>query len=86
MGEAIHAIVINRVEKKISSELKEITPDDLPEGDVTVKVAYSTLNYKDGLAVTGTAPIARSYPMIGGIDLAGTVESSTFAPDLSAWR
>ena len=77
MGEAIHAIVINRVEKKISSELKEITPDDLPEGDVTVKVAYSTLNYKDGLAVTGTAPIARSYPMIGGIDLAGTVESSS---------
>ena len=77
MGEAIHAIVINRVEKKISSELKEIALDDLPEGDVTVKVAYSTLNYKDGLAVTGTAPIARTYPMIGGIDLAGTVESSS---------
>ncbi len=77
MGESIHAIVINRVEKKISSELKEITLDDLPAGDVTVNVAYSTLNYKDGLAVTGTAPIARTYPMIGGIDLAGTVESSS---------
>lgn len=77
MGEAIHAIVINRVEKKISSELKEITLDDLPAGDVTVNVAYSTLNYKDGLAVTGTAPIARTYPMVGGIDLAGTVESSS---------
>ena len=77
MGEAIHAIVINRVEKKISSELKEITLDDLPAGDVTVNVAYSTLNYKDGLAVSGTAPIARTYPMIGGIDLAGTVESSS---------
>lgn len=77
MGEAIHAIVINRVEKKISSELKEITLDDLPAGDVAVNVAYSTLNYKDGLAVSGTAPIARTYPMIGGIDLAGTVESSS---------
>ncbi len=77
MGEAIHAIVINRVEKEISSELKEITLDDLPAGDVTVNVAYSTLNYKDGLAVSGTAPIARTYPMIGGIDLAGTVESSS---------
>ena len=44
---------------------------------MTVNVAYSTLNYKDGLAVTGTAPIARTYPMISGIDLAGTVESSS---------
>ena len=79
MSESIKAIVIDRVEKKISSSLKEITIDDLPEGDVTVDVAYSTLNYKDGLAVSGAAPIARTYPMIGGIDLAGTVESSDSA-------
>ncbi len=80
MSETIKTIMIDRVEKKISSSLKEITVDDLPEGDVTVNVAYSTLNYKDGLAVSGTAPIARTYPMIGGIDLAGTVESSS-SPD-----
>ena len=83
MSDTIKAIVIDRVEKKISSSLKEITVDDLPEGDVTVDVAYSTLNYKDGLAVSGTAPIARTYPMIGGIDLAGTVESSD-SPDYKA--
>ena len=78
MSETIKAILIDRVEKEISASLKEITVDDLPEGDVTVNVAYSTLNYKDGLAVSGTAPIARTYPMIGGIDLVGTVESSSF--------
>ncbi|HVC25629.1 MAG TPA: MDR family oxidoreductase [Acidimicrobiales bacterium] len=55
-----------------------LTDDDLPPGDVTVDVAYSSLNYKDGLAVTGRAKIARRFPMVCGIDLAGTVsESST---------
>ena len=77
MSDTIQVVIINRVEKKISASLQEITIDDLPEGDVTVNVAYSTLNYKDGLAVTGIAPIARTYPMICGIDLAGTVESSS---------
>ncbi|KLN58425.1 MDR family oxidoreductase [Variovorax paradoxus] len=48
----------------------------LPEGDVTVRVAYSTLNYKDGLAITGRAPVVRQYPMVPGIDFAGTVEAS----------
>src|SRR5476651_364438 len=47
------------------------------EGDVTVAVEYSTLNYKDGLAITGNAPVVRRFPMIPGIDLAGTVETST---------
>jgi acrylyl-CoA reductase (NADPH) len=47
------------------------------DGDVTVRVEWSTVNYKDGLAVTGKAPVVRRWPMIGGIDLAGTVESST---------
>ena len=56
--------------------------DELPPGDVTVAVAYSSLNYKDGLAVTGRARIARSFPMVCGIDLAGTVESS----DSPAWK
>lgn len=48
----------------------------MPEGDVTVEVAYSTLNYKDALAITGKAPIAKTYPMVPGIDLAGVVTES----------
>src|SRR5882762_8324499 len=47
------------------------------DGDVTVRVEWSTVNYKDGLSVTGKAPIARRFPMIAGIDLAGSVEAST---------
>ena len=54
----------------------ELTDADLPAGDVVVDVAYSSLNYKDGLAVTGKGKIARSFPMVCGIDLAGTVSSS----------
>src|SRR5256885_16406605 len=47
------------------------------DGDVTVRVEWSTLNYKDGLAVTGKAPVVRRFPMIAGIDFAGTVENSS---------
>jgi len=53
--------------------------DALPEGDVLVKVDYSTINYKDGLAITGASPVVRSFPMVPGIDLAGTVEESSNA-------
>ena len=56
--------------------LTELTEADLMEGDVTVKVEYSALNYKDGLAMTNSAPIIRQYPLIPGIDFAGTVISS----------
>lgn len=56
--------------------LIELTDRDLPEGDVTVAVSYSSLNYKDGLAVTGKGKVIRNYPMVCGIDLAGTVETS----------
>src|SRR5258707_13685792 len=55
----------------------ELTHADLMDGDVTVAVTHSTINYKDGLALTGKAPIARRFPMIPGIDLAGIVESSS---------
>lgn len=63
-------------ERKTHASLQQITEDDLGEGDVLVKVAYSSLNYKDGLAVTGASPVVRSFPMIPGIDFAGTVEAS----------
>jgi acrylyl-CoA reductase (NADPH) len=64
------------------ASLQELTEDNLPDGDVTVAVEWSSLNYKDGLAVTGKGKIIRSYPMICGIDLAGTVEAS----DSSSWQ
>lgn len=70
------------VEKSGPAQLRQLTDADLPEGDVTVDVAYSSLNYKDGLAVTGKGRIARSFPMVCGIDLAGTVASSD-SPDWS---
>lgn len=56
--------------------LGEIDSSQLPDGDVTVRVEWSSLNYKDGLALTGTAPVVRSFPMVCGIDLAGVVEAS----------
>ncbi|HUZ11144.1 MAG TPA: MDR family oxidoreductase [Acidimicrobiales bacterium] len=56
--------------------LQQLTDADLPDGDVTVSVSHSSLNYKDGLAVTGRGKIARTFPMVCGIDLAGTVEAS----------
>lgn len=57
-------------------QLRPLSDAQLPEGDVTVRVAYSTLNYKDALALTGKAPIVRHFPMVPGIDFAGTVEHS----------
>lgn len=80
MSNTFKAIVAEEVDGKIRSSLKELSDKDLPAGDVTVRVAYSTLNYKDGLAVSGKAKIARRYPMVCGIDLAGTVEESS-SPD-----
>jgi len=63
--------------------LTEFDEADLMDGDVTVRVEWSTLNYKDGLAVTGKAPVVRRFPMIAGIDFAGTVEQSSH-PDWKA--
>lgn len=62
-----------------SAAVTEIDETQLPEGDVTVKVDYSTLNYKDGLAITNKSPVVRKWPMVPGIDLAGTVEASSHA-------
>jgi acrylyl-CoA reductase (NADPH) len=70
------ALVADQVEGKTVTALRTKTEADLPPGEVTVRVAYSTLNYKDGLALTGRAPILRSFPMVPGIDCAGTVEAS----------
>ncbi|MFK4750880.1 acrylyl-CoA reductase (NADPH) [Oceanobacter antarcticus] len=69
------AIQINKDDKGYHAELTQLEDDTLPEGDVTVRVHYSTLNYKDGLAITGKAPVVRRFPMVPGIDLVGTVEA-----------
>src|SRR5215211_4348162 len=71
------AIVIEKADSGQTVALKDFDEANLMEGDVTVRVEWSTVNYKDGLAVTGKAPVVRRWPMIGGIDLAGTVESSS---------
>jgi acrylyl-CoA reductase (NADPH) len=71
------AIRIDKAEKGQTVALTDFDENDLMDGDVTVKVAWSTLNYKDGLALTGKAPVVRRFPMIPGIDLAGTVEASS---------
>src|ERR1700688_133271 len=71
------AIRIDKAEKGTLAALTQFDEAELMEGDVTVRVEYSTLNYKDGLAVTGKAPVVRRFPMIAGIDLAGTVEQSS---------
>jgi acrylyl-CoA reductase (NADPH) len=71
------AIRIDKADKGTSVALTQFDEADLMDGDVTVRVEWSTLNYKDGLAVTGKAPVVRRFPMIAGIDFAGTVETSS---------
>jgi acrylyl-CoA reductase (NADPH) len=73
----IKAIVIEKADAGQKVALTDFDEKDLMEGDVTVRVEWSTVNYKDGLAITGKAPVVRRWPMIGGIDLAGAVETSS---------
>lgn len=70
------ALMLDQVDGKTVAEIRQLELADLPEGEVLVDVAYSSLNYKDGLAVTGTGKIIRSFPLIPGIDFAGTVVES----------
>ena len=70
------ALRVDRTENGFQRAVVDLTDDDLPEGDVLVDIEYSTVNYKDGLAVTDTAPVLRNFPMVPGIDLAGTVSAS----------
>ena len=73
------AFLITRDEttKQQSVAVTMLTPGDLMSGDVDVRVEYTTVNYKDGLAITGKLPVVRRFPMIPGIDFAGTVTAST---------
>jgi acrylyl-CoA reductase (NADPH) len=71
------AILIEKTESGQQVKVTQLDEARLPEGDVTVDVEYSTLNYKDGLAITGRLPVIRKFPMVPGIDLAGVVGEST---------
>jgi acrylyl-CoA reductase (NADPH) len=70
------AILLSKGETGTDARITEIDDARLPDGDVTVRVDYSTINFKDGLAITGKSPIVRAWPMVPGIDFAGTVEKS----------
>lgn len=71
------ALVIEKDDQGYRSSLQELDAGQLPEGEVTVQVSHSTLNYKDGLAITGKGPVVRNFPMVPGIDLVGEVEDSS---------
>lgn len=88
------ALLLEETEdRKVTASITEITDDQLPEGDVTVDVEYSTLNYKDGMVINGIGRLVKSYPHVPGIDFAGTVSASDH-PDykpgdavvLTGWR
>jgi acrylyl-CoA reductase (NADPH) len=74
-----NAILINKNEAGQTVEVTKLDEAQLPEGDVTVDVEYSTLNYKEGLAITGKSPVVRKFPMVPGIDLSGVVSQSSHA-------
>lgn len=87
------AVILEEADGKVSASIRDIADSDLPDGEVTVAVEWSTINYKDGLVLNGLGKLVRSYPHVPGIDFAGTVESSTH-PDykpgdavvLTGWR
>ncbi|HEY2032065.1 MAG TPA: MDR family oxidoreductase [Rhizomicrobium sp.] len=77
MKDRFRAFLITKGDSGQKAEMVELGLNDLMEGDVVVAVSHSTVNYKDGLAITGRSPVVRKFPMISGIDLAGTVETSS---------
>src|SRR3954469_3529911 len=87
------AILVEQADKTVTAALREVSEEQLPEGDVTVAVEYSTLNYKDGLVLAGLGGLVKRYPHVPGVDFAGTVERAAggkFKPGdkviLNGWR
>ena len=74
---SFRALVARKTDAKITTQLETMEDADLGPGDVTIAVEWSTVNYKDGLAITGAVGVIRNFPLVPGIDLAGVVESST---------
>jgi acrylyl-CoA reductase (NADPH) len=85
MAESFRALVADQDGDDVSRGLRELSPDELPEGEVTVRVGWSSVNYKDALAVSPKGKVAKGYPLVPGIDLAGeVVESSADGVDAGA--
>src|SRR5207249_708705 len=78
MAMAFKALLAAKTDGKITTSVVEMNEQDLMPGDVTVAVDYSTVNYKDALAISGRTEVIRQFPLIPGIDLAGTVEASSY--------
>lgn len=79
MPATFRALRVHKTETGQETRFEDLTEDDLMDGDVTVRVEYSTVNFKDGLALTGRSPVVRAWPLIPGIDFAGVVETSQHA-------
>ena len=79
MGDAFRALVLDQKDKKVTVEFRNLTTDDLPDGDVLVRVKWSTLNYKDGMILNGLGRLVRAYPHVPGVDFSGEVVSSSDA-------
>lgn len=79
MTETFHALRLHKTDAGQEARFEDLTLDDLMDGDVVVRVDRSTVNFKDGLALTGKSPVVRVWPLIPGIDFAGVVETSTHA-------
>src|SRR5258707_9593345 len=77
MTDTFRALRLHKTDTGHAMRLEDLTLDDLMDGDVTVRVSHSTVNFKDGLALTGKSPVVRVWPMIPGIDFAGEVEASS---------
>lgn len=93
MADRFRALVLEEADKAVSASIQDLDESSLPDGDVTVAVSYSTLNYKDGMILKGLGRLVRTYPHVPGIDFAGTVTASD-SPDyrpgdkviLTGWR
>ena len=70
------AILVDKIDDRYIADITDVPEDGLPDGNVTVAVEYSTLNYKDSLALTGASPAVRRFPMVPGVDFSGTVTES----------
>ena len=79
MSDAFRALVLDQNDKKVTAEFRNLTTDDLPDGDVLVRVKWSTLNYKDGMILNGLGRLVRTYPHVPGVDFSGEVVSSSDA-------
>ena len=93
MSDTFRALVLEEADRKVSASVQDLDEAQLPDGDVTIAISYSTLNYKDGMILNGIGRLVRNYPHVPGIDFSGTVEASS-SPDyavgdkvvLTGWR